>query len=236
MDIAVANFGSHNIAIFLGIGNGTFRPGTTFSTGPSRPRSIAVGDFNNDKELDIAVINYGTDSVDIFLQDMNGTFINQTTIFTGYDSDSYSLAVGDLNNDNKLDIVVANYGTNNVGVFLGYGNGTFEKQIIFAPGINSHPYAIALGYLNSDTYLDIVVACSGTNQIDVLLGYGNGNFTISAEYFTGNNSSPHSVAIADLDNDNKLDIAVANYDNDSVAVLLGDGNGYFTAQNTTFFQ
>ena len=160
----MANFDSHNIGIFLGIDNGTFKPQTTFSTGSSRPRSIAVGDFNNDTELDIAVVNYGTNNIGVFLQDRNGSFANQTTFSTGYDSDPYSLAVADLNNDDKLDIVVANYGTNNVGVLLGYGNGTFAIQIIFTTGINSHPYSIAIDNLNNDTYLDIVVACSGHEQ------------------------------------------------------------------------
>jgi hypothetical protein len=235
LDIAVANFDSHTIGIFLGIGNGTFRSQTTFSTGSSRPRSIAVGDFNNDAELDIAVVNYATNNIGVFLQDRNGSFANQTIFSTDYDSDPYALAVGDLNNDNKLDIVVANYGTNNVGIFLGHGNGIFQIQIIFTTGINSHPYSIAIDNLNNDTYLDIVVACSGTNEVGVLLGYGDGTFTIPTKYSTGNHSLPLSVAIADLDNDNKLDIAVANYGNDSIIVLLGDGNGNFSDQNITFF-
>jgi hypothetical protein len=234
LDIAVANFDSHTIGIFLGIGNGTFRSQTTFSTESSRPRSIAVGDFNNDTKVDIVVVNYGIYNIGVFLQDMDGSFAIQTTLSTGYDSDPYALAVGDLNNDNKLDIVVANYGTNNVGILLGYGNGTFQIQIIFTTFINSHPYSIAIDDLNSDTYLDIIVACSDTNNVGVLLGYGNGTFTIPTMYFTGKNSLPLSVAIADLDNDNKLDIAVANYGTDNVDVLLGDGNGYFSDQITFY--
>jgi predicted nucleotidyltransferase len=235
LDIAVANFDSHTIGIFLGTSDGTFRSQTTFSTGSSRPRSIAVGDFNNDAELDIAIVNYGTNNIGVFLQDRNGSFANQITFFTGYDSDPYALAVGDLNNDNKLDIIVANYGTNNVGILLGLGNGTFAIQIIFSTGINSHPYSIAIDNLNSDTYLDIVVACSGTNNVGIILGYGDGTFTIPTMYSTGNNSLPLSVAIADLDNDNKLDIAVGNYDTASVVVLLGDGNGNFSVQKIPFF-
>ncbi len=235
LDIAVANFDSHDIGIFLGTGNGTFRPQTTFSTESSRPRWIAVGDFNNDARHDIAVVNYGSSNIGVFLQGSNGSFANPITFSTGYDSDPYALAVADLNNDNKLDIVVANYGTNNVGVLLGHGNGTFAIQIIFSTGINSHPYSIAIDNLNDDTYLDIVVACSGTNNVGVLLGYGDGTFTIPTKYSTGNNSLPLSVAIADFDNDNKLDIAVANYGTASVVVLLGDGNGNFSVQNIPFF-
>jgi hypothetical protein len=235
LDIAVANFDSHTIGIFLGTGNGTFRSQTTFSTGSSRPRSIAVGDFNNDAKVDIVVVNYGIYNIGVFLQDTNGSFATQTTFSTGYDSDPYALAVGDLNNDNKLDIVVANYGTNNVGIFLGHGDGTFQIQIIFTTGINSHPYSIDIDNLNNDTYLDIVVACSGMNSVGVLLGYGNGTFTIPTKYSTGHNSLPRSVAIADLNNDNKLDIAVANYGTASVVILLGYGNGKFSVQKIPFF-
>ena len=235
LDIVVANFDSHNIGIFFGRGNGNFRPQITFPTGSSRPRSIAVGDFNSDKELDIVVINYGTNNIGVFLQDKNGNFANQTVFSTGYDSDPYSLAVGDLNNDNKTDILVANSGTNNVGIFLGHGNGTFEMQTIFSTGINSHPHSIAIGNLNSDSYLDIAVACPGTNNIGVLLGYGDGTFTIPIMYSTGNNSLPLSVAIDDFDNDNKFDIAFAKYGIASVVILFGDGNGYFSDKNKTFF-
>ncbi len=236
LDIAVANFGSHTIGIFIGIGNGTFRSQISFSTGSSRPQSIAVGDFNNDILPDIAIVNYATYSLCIFLQDTNGSFTNQRTFSTGYDSDPYSLAVSDLNNDHQVDIVVANYGTDNVGVFLGYGNGTFANQIIFSTAMNSHPSSIGVGYLNNDSYLDIVVACLGADSIGVLMGNGDGTFTTSTMYSTGKNSLPRSIAIADLNDDKNLDIAVANYGNNSIIVLLGDGNGYFLDQNIPFYQ
>ena len=234
LDIAVANFGTNNIGIFLGISNGTFRAHRNFSTGSSRPRWVAIGDFNNDTQVDITVVNYGTNDIGILLGDGNGNFANWTTFSTAFDSIPYSLAVVDLNNDNKLDIVVANYGTNNVGVLFGLGNGSFTNQIIFNMGINSHPYSVTINDLNNDTHMDIVVACSGTNNIGLLLGFGNGTFSLSMKYSTGNNSSPRSVAIGDFDNDNKLDIAVDNYGTSSVGVFFGYGNGVFSDQMTFF--
>ncbi|CAF5182509.1 unnamed protein product, partial [Rotaria sp. Silwood1] len=38
------------------------------------------------------------------------------------DSSPWSVAVGDFNNDTLLDIVVVNHGSDNVGIFLGWGN------------------------------------------------------------------------------------------------------------------
>ena len=45
LDLAVANFGSHNVSILLGNGTGLFGAPTNFAVG-TQPRSVAVGDFN----------------------------------------------------------------------------------------------------------------------------------------------------------------------------------------------
>jgi hypothetical protein len=69
LDIIVANFGSNNIGVFLGYGNGTFadlmKRSMDYGTSPS---SVIVCDFNNDMKLDFAVLNEGTDSLQIMLQ------------------------------------------------------------------------------------------------------------------------------------------------------------------------
>ncbi|CAF4302912.1 unnamed protein product, partial [Rotaria sordida] len=45
-----------------------------------------------------------------------------------------SVAVGDLNNDTRLDIVTNNYRDNTVSVLLGYGNGFFANQMTYSIG------------------------------------------------------------------------------------------------------
>jgi hypothetical protein len=234
MDIVVANFGSNNIGIFLGTRNGTFSAQTTISTESSRPLFVAVGHFNNDTALDVVIVNYGTNNIRVLLGHGNGTFATQITYSTGYDSLPMSLVVNDFNNDNQFDIAVTNYGTNNVGIFLGYGNGTFTTQKIFTTGTYTHPISISSGDFNNDTYMDIVVVNFGRNNVAVLLGYGDGNFTVPTKYSTGDNSSPRSVAVGDFDNDNQLDIAVASYDTSSVGIFFGRGKGTFADQITYF--
>ncbi|CAM4908496.1 unnamed protein product [Rotaria socialis] len=230
VDIIVANFGTNNIGIFLGTGYGSFTSQLTFSTASSHPRYVTVGNFNNDAHVDIIFANYGTNTIGIFFGYGDGNFTSEITFSTEYDSLPFALAIGDFNKDNNLDVAVANYGTNNVGVFLGYGNGSFASQMTFSTGMNSHPYSIAIGNLNNDTQLDIVVANSGTNNVGVLFGHANGTFEIQTTYFTGNSSSPLSVVLADLNNDLTLDIVVANSGMDNVGVLFGYGNGSFAIQ------
>lgn len=149
----------------------------------SDPQDVVVGDFNNDTYLDAVVAAYGTDTIGVFLGYGNGSFAMRMTYSTDDKSFPRSVAVGDWNNDTRLDIVVANYGTNNVGIFLGYGNGSFSNQQIFSTD-SSRPLFVVLDDINEDTQLDIIVANSGTNTVGILLDYGNGSFTKHITYST----------------------------------------------------
>ena len=232
-DIAVANYGTNSIGIFLGNGNQTFINHKVISLGPSHPLFVTIGDFNNDHRMDLAVVNYGTNTIGILIGYGNGYFRDQVTYSTEYDSIPQTLAVGDFNNDNQLDIAVANYGTNNIGIFFGYGNGTFANQITYATTLYSNPSSISLNDLNNDNQLDIVVANSGTGNIGVFLGYANGTFSPQVTYPIVKNSHPRYITIGDLNNDYELDIIVVDSANDQIHVLSGHGNGIF-ANITTY--
>jgi hypothetical protein len=232
LDIAVANYGTNNIGIFRGYGNGSFASQKLFSTGSSHPLFIKSGDFNNDNRSDIAVANYGTNNIGVFLGYGNGSFQNQITSFTGYDSLLYSLAVADFNEDNHLDIAIANYDIDNIGIFLGYGNGSFQSQNTYTTGYGSNPSSIAVGDFNDDNHLDIVVANNGTGNVGILLGFGNGMFAAQTTYLININSYPQYITIGDFNKDGELDVAVVNSENDELYILLGSGNGTFATVTT----
>lgn len=207
IDIAVANFGANSIGIFLGLGNGTFTNHAVISTNSSRPIWINIVDLNNDTILDITVANHGTDSISIFYGHGDGNFSYSMAYTTGYDSTPFAVVTGDLNNDNYLDLIIANHGTDNVGIFLSNGYNTFENQKAFSTGLGSRPYSIVVAHLNNNNMLDIVVANYGTNSIVVFLDYENGAFADLIMYSTGS-ASPCSIAIGDFNNDHRLDLVI----------------------------
>src|SRR5260370_34807429 len=57
LDLAVTNFGSGDVSVFLGNGDGSFQAARNFQAG-GNPRSVAVGDFNGDGRLDLAVAKH----------------------------------------------------------------------------------------------------------------------------------------------------------------------------------
>ncbi len=143
----------------------------------------------------------------------------------------YSLAAGDFNGDNKLDLAVTNFGANAVSVLLGKGDGTFPLQPANYP-VGVSPRSVTVGDVNSDGKLDLVVANSDSNTVSVLLGKGDGTFLPQASYSVG--LGPSFVAVGDFNGDGHLDLAVANTSGNNVNVLLGKGDGTFVLQTTSY--
>lgn len=167
VDLAVANTGSNDISVLLGIGNGIFQGARNFAAGPL-PAYLVAGDFNGDGRLDLAIANatgFSTGAVTILLGLGNGSFQTLRTLETG--TNPTFLAAADFNLDGKLDLAVANTGSNSISVFLGIGNATFQPPLDFTAG--SGPTWIGVVDLNGDGRPDLIIADSESNSLSVLI-------------------------------------------------------------------
>src|SRR5262249_52040712 len=111
-------------------------------------------------------------------------------------------------------------------ISLGQGDGTF----VAGPGSpipvgNSLRFVVVADF-NGDGKLDLAVADSGGNNVNILLGNGDGTFGAPLTIPVG--TSPVAMVVGDFNCDGKLDIAVANDGSNTVTLLLGHGDGTFT--------
>src|SRR5689334_14869824 len=144
-----------------------------------------------------------------------------------------SVAVGDLNNDGKLDLVSANANSGTVSFWLGDGAGGYGARTdLVTATTSSNTSAVAIGDLNGDGRPDLVVASSNADSIVVFLGTGFGGFAPRATYWAGTFADPQGLAIADLNNDGKLDVVTTNSVFNTVVVMLGNGTGGLGAPST----
>jgi hypothetical protein len=141
----------------------------TFSTGyGSMPYSVGLADFNDDGQFDVAVANYGYGNIGICLGLGNGSFLLQTIYSTSPASDPYLLAVGDINNDTRSDIVISSFRSNYIIIFFGVGNGTFVNKTLISLGYGALPSYVTLGDVNNDYLLDIAITNYGFGNIEIL--------------------------------------------------------------------
>ena len=249
-DFVVGNYYSGDICVYLGNGNGTFQAPVTYALPSAEPYSkvdsafsIAVGNFGNG-HLDLAVADYNAFEVSIFLGDGTGKF--KLSSNCPVEGNPVSIAVGDFKGNGILDLAVANEygynddnGHNTISILLGNGNGTFTNPLIptaASPrkgiGVGEYPRGIAVGDFGNG-HLDIAVTLTGSNQVAVLLGNGNGTFQAPVDYAVG--SQPFGVAVGDFTDNGKQDLVVANSDDTltnptapgTVSLLMGYGNGKF---------
>jgi hypothetical protein len=242
-DLVVANACATNgckvgndsvIGVLLGNGDGTFQAPVTYDSGgePSYdslgPQAIAVQDVNGDGKPDVLLAT-GFQGVAVLLGNGDGTF-KPAVVYSSGGPQATSISVGDMNGDGKPDLVVLNYcleiftsscGSGGVTVLLGNGDGTFQPAMPGSASGGDHPLSAAVGDVNCDGMLDVVVTNSDVESVGVLLGNGDGTFrpveTYETDYLAGN-----GIALADVNGDGFLDIVTS-----TVLVFLGKGDGTF---------
>ncbi|MGA2352088.1 MAG: FG-GAP-like repeat-containing protein [Terracidiphilus sp.] len=228
-DLAVANSGDGTVSILLGNGNGTFNVGTPLSLGVgSSPVSLVSADFNGDGNADLAVTDLANNTLAIFPGNGSGTFGAPTSISTG--KLPWFVAVGDFNGDNIPDLVVLNQGDDTYTVLQGVGDGTFNAKTAVALAAGSNPVSVAAADFNADGKADLAIANFGTNTLSILLGNGDGTFTVHQNPPTG--VFPNSVAVGDFNQDGFPDLAVANFGDNTISILFGSSTGSFTTATT----
>ncbi len=227
-DLVVANFGTNYVSVLLNNGNGTFQPTVNYPTAFA-PQSLAIADLNGDGTNDIVATTLtSTNQLSVLLAKGNGTF-QPLPNYGSYGGGP--IAAGDFNGDHKFDILANSLLTGMQGQ-LGNGSGSFVPAVA-AAGVNAFgfsPATIAIGRFNADTNLDFTLVNSGSTNVYVFLGKGDGTFQSAVSYTAGTNCQ--SIAVGDFNGDSNLDLAIADggtfsVGDGSVSVLLGNGNGTF---------
>ena len=167
-------------------------------------------------------------------QTINLLLQNDYTIGGAAQTPSF-LAVGDVNNDGRPDLVTLNKATTAsqpLSVFLNNGAGGFATPLTLT-STDISPNAVALGDYNKDGNLDLAIASDGfSSGLNIRLGNGTGNFATGT--IISLSGSAFDIVTADFNSDGNLDLAA--FTNQAAAtdlkVLFGNGTGGFAAPTT----
>ena len=223
----------------------------TFSRGalPRYPRNcasfaapafgVATAELDSRSGLDIIAAN-GTKECyypnTVLLSANNGTFsladpLPDAPVPSARDSNtSVAVALGDIDGDGFIDALVAADEAPADELWLGRGDGAFDRKFIASPEFTVD---VALGDLNGDGFLDAFLANRNNGPNRVLLNRADGRFTSQplATELPGVNA-----AVGDLNGDGWLDAVVVNGDAGEDSIFLNDGAGRLVASSQPFNQ
>lgn len=239
LDMVTRHLLNRSVSVLLGDGKGSF---AAVAESPMsfgyQPGAMAVGDVNNDGILDLALTSRDADGeyVHIYLGNGGGGFNPVSgSPFTASASVGFykpSLRLVDVDEDGKLDIVTANGRRNTIEILFGDGRGGFSREAIVRLEGGQDLYSFALGDVDGDGHLDVVTASSpepgrGAGRVVTMRGDGKGSFNHASGSPLLVPPSPHFVALADVNGDQRLDIVITHSSN-HLSVLLNSGNGMFS--------
>ena len=148
-----------------------------------------------------------------------------------------SLAIGDVNNDGRPDLVATNReaaGGDYIGVYLNNGAGGFDT-IPLQAGNNFSARVVALGDFNRDGNLDMAIGTDNINSgLNIRLGNGTGTFLTGTNLGSATIESISDMATADFNGDGNLDLVftkVGGYNTapaNAVKLYFGNGMGSFS--------
>lgn len=233
--------GTGTLLVLLGNGDGTFQAPISTASGANLS-VVAAGNVNGDGKQD--VVGIYNNSLFVYISKGDGSFAPGVSYNPGVSPlENAVLMLADLNGDGKTDIVASvsdgTIGGEEVVVFLGNGDGTFQSPKM-SPGVGFPEYAVA-GDFNGDGKVDLVLAGSvpcavncSTLPEEVFLLLGNGDGTFQTPTATAILADGGPLAAADVNGDGKLDLVSEGFEavpgNNSeagLAVYLGNGDGTF---------
>ncbi|HVY48488.1 MAG TPA: FG-GAP-like repeat-containing protein, partial [Minicystis sp.] len=230
LDAVLTHAAGDEILVLLGHGDGTFA--APIATSVPGPTAVVLGDLDGDGHVDAVVVGYHSGRFAVMRGLGDGTFAAPVlrpsgTAASPADNLPSDLALGDLDGDGWLDLVISN-GSGELTARLNRNDGTFAAPIVFDLGAAGR--GLRLGDVDGDGALDAVVpTAASSQQMRVLRGGGDGTFS---GWDWDDFAASQRPAIADVDGDGLLDVVVANAEYEIFAVSRGVGAGMFDVVGT----
>src|SRR3984885_6681821 len=227
------NFNPGTLWIFLGNGAGGFTLKASYAElgGPAYhdlAGGLIAADLRGNGHLDLLAID-PNNGIDVFLGNGDGTFVTPTAaVAIPGPGASNSEAAWDVNDDGKLDLVVASENSGDgIYVLINNGNGTFQTPVLYGP---SWIDSIVITDVNGDKKNDLVVSSYSSSAVWFMEGNGKGGFTAGESFAT--DGYPNNVVVADFNDDKKLDFATSNTSGQWITLGFGNGDGTFRSSQS----
>jgi hypothetical protein len=200
---------ANHVAWYKNLGNETFSAKTVISSAYNDVTTVRLLDVDEDGIKDLVVGDAATGLS--WIKNMGSGFFGAKQSLQ-YNSYLTTFEVGDMNNDGKDDIIVAQLNGDSLHFIRNAGNGAFVYQSMFYwPNYNI--YSIGFGDLDQDQVTDLIVSSGDTSPQRVIqFEYVNNAFVQTNVYASSSSPYVYKSHLYDVDNDGKMDVVTQSSD------------------------
>jgi FG-GAP-like repeat len=166
MDAALVNVPTGKISIIIGYGDGRLLHGPLLPSVGGSPTGLGLHDLDGDGILDMVVLRSIQPTNVVILKGSGNGWTEFPSSPHGALLQPSRIRFTDLNVDGKPDLLTA--GTDGATYLLGLGGGDFAPAVTL-PVVTSIR-DVAVGDVNRDGVLDLVITRNADHQVQVLLG------------------------------------------------------------------
>jgi len=210
-------------------------PGYT-TTGLVSPGAVKLADLNNDGTLDLIVLDSGGNDVLVYPGLGNGKFGQALNDGYGFatGTDPVGITVADLTGNGRPDLIIANQGSNDISILI---NVKVGNSFTFVPGprlkAGIGPTSTVVADVLGNGLPDILVSNSGSNDVWLLPGLGNGFFNDQTPTIYPVGTDPGALFVGQFTGGSGQDLVTVNSGSDNVTVISGLGTTSPTFQSVS---
>lgn len=202
--------------------------------------SLKVGDVDADGRLDIFVLNQNSNSFSVIKNISKKYLLDQTSFSSKIDFTTglspIAMKLCDVNNDYKLDVIVANYNEDSISIFQNksswgvFSQSSYKEKFDISSG-GEQPIDVEVVDIDSRGGMDFLIANYNSNTVSVLqrkvnsmkLTYANDTCYTMVDLIV-TKSQPYNVLAVDLNNNFKPEIIITNPESSTFSVIQNTTN------------
>ncbi|MHA7304630.1 FG-GAP repeat domain-containing protein [Arthrobacter sp. TMN-49] len=206
-DVLARVAATNQLRLYPGNGKGTFAAGSTIGTGWGGFNVLeTVGDFSGDGHRDVIARAPATGQLWLYRGSGSGGWLSKQVIGSGWNAFDSIVGPGDMNGDQRVDVLARETSTGRLWLYPGNGRGGWLPRVLVGTGWSGFNTLLGPGDCNGDGTADILARERTTGRLWLYSRTATGGWNPRVLIGSGWNAFPGLMSPGDFNGDRTADV------------------------------